>query len=45
MWVAIQNGWEFVGGGVLAIANGIGTVAGVIGEGTVTVIKTVFQLG
>ena len=45
MWAAITNGWSFVGGGVLAVANGIGTVASTLGEGTVIVIKTLFQLG
>ena len=44
MWAAIANGWTFVGGGVLAIAEGIGAVSSTLGEGAVTVIKTVFQL-
>ena len=45
MWATLTQGLQFVGGGVLAVANGIGQVAGTLGDGAVTVIKTVFQLG
>jgi len=41
---AISQGWSFIGGGVLVVANGIGSVATQLGEGTVTAIKTVFLL-
>jgi len=42
---AIGQAWSFVGGGVLVVANGVGSVASQLGEGAVTVIKTVFLLG
>jgi len=42
---AISQGWSFVGGGVLVIANGIGSVASQLGEGAVTAINTIFLLG
>jgi len=45
MWATLTQGLQFVGGGVLAVANGIGAVTNVLGEGAITVIKTVFQLG
>ena len=41
----ISQGWSFVGGGVLVVANGIGSLASTLGEGAVTAIKTVFLLG
>ena len=42
---AISQGWSFIGGGVLVVANGIGSVATQLGEGAVTVINTLFLLG
>jgi len=45
IYTSIAQAWSFIGGGVLAVANGIGGVANTLGDGAVTVIKTVFSLG
>jgi len=45
IYTALGQAWSFIGGGVLAVANGIGGVANTLGDGTVTVIKTLFSLG
>lgn len=42
---AIGQAWSFIGGGVLVVAEGVGSVATQLGEGTVTVINTLFLLG
>ena len=42
---AVAQGWQFVGGGVLVVANGIGSVTDQLGAGAITVIKTLFCLG
>jgi len=42
---AISQGWSFIGGGVLIVAEGVGSVANQLGAGAVTAINTLFLLG